>query len=56
MGMEVNIEETSPFFSIVIPIYNVEKYLRKCVDSVIEQEYKNIEIILVKAIPIYLIH
>lgn len=47
MGIEVNIEETSPFFSIVIPIYNVEKYLRKCVDSVIEQEYKNIEIILV---------
>ena len=33
--------------SIIIPIYNVEKYLRKCVDSVICQTYKNLEIILV---------
>lgn len=33
--------------SIVIPIYNVEKYLRKCVDSVCKQTYKNLQIILV---------
>lgn len=33
--------------SIVVPIYNVEKYLNKCVDSLINQTYKNIEIILV---------
>ena len=33
--------------SVVIPIYNVEKYLNKCVDSVINQTYSNIEIILV---------
>lgn len=33
--------------TVVIPIYNVEKYLRKCIDSVIDQSYKNIEIILV---------
>lgn len=33
--------------SIVIPVYNVEKYLKKCIDSVINQSYKNIEIILV---------
>lgn len=33
--------------SIVVPIYNVEKYLERCVDSIINQTYKNIEIILV---------
>lgn len=34
-------------FSIIIPVYNVEKYLNECVDSVINQTYKNMEIILV---------
>lgn len=33
--------------SIIVPIYNVEKYLNKCVDSIINQTYKNIEIILI---------
>ena len=33
--------------SIVVPIYNVEKYLNECIDSIIAQTYKNIEIILV---------
>lgn len=33
--------------SVIIPVYNVEKYLEKCVDSVKKQTYDNIEIILV---------
>jgi glycosyltransferase involved in cell wall biosynthesis len=33
--------------SVIIPVYNVERYLRECVDSVINQTYKNLEIILV---------
>lgn len=33
--------------SVIVPIYNVEKYIRKCIDSIIKQEYKNLEIILV---------
>lgn len=33
--------------SIIVPIFNVEKYLPKCIDSIIQQTHKNIEIILV---------
>lgn len=37
----------SPLVSVVIPVYKVEKYLEKSVHSIINQSYKNIEIILV---------
>lgn len=37
----------SPLVSVIIPIYNVEKYLSECLDSIISQTYKNLEIILV---------
>lgn len=33
--------------SVVLPIYNVEKYLDRCMDSVVNQTYRNIEILLV---------
>jgi glycosyltransferase involved in cell wall biosynthesis len=33
--------------SIVVPIYKVEKYLKRCIDSILSQTYKDIEIILV---------
>ena len=34
-------------FSIIIPVYNTEKYLEKCLDSIINQSYQNMEIIVV---------
>lgn len=37
----------NPLISIIIPVYNVERYIEKCVDSLIAQTYKNIEIILI---------
>lgn len=39
--------QRTPFVSIIIPVYNVEKYLRTCLDSVIEQKYKDWECICV---------
>lgn len=38
---------SEPLISVVIPIYNTEKYLKKCLDSIISQTYKNLEIICI---------
>lgn len=37
----------NPYFSIIVPIYNVENYLSQCIKSILRQTYKNFEIILV---------
>ena len=37
----------NPLISVIIPIYKVEEYLQRCIDSVVNQTYKNLEIILV---------
>lgn len=36
-----------PLVSIIVPVYNVESWLNKCIDSLLEQSYKNIEILLI---------
>ncbi len=36
-----------PLVSIIVPVYNVEKYLSQCIDSLINQTYSNLEIILI---------
>lgn len=36
-----------PFFSVIIPIYKAEAYLRECVDSVLDQSFRDFELILV---------
>lgn len=35
------------FVSVIVPIYNVDKYLRRCIDSVLNQSYSNYEVILI---------
>ena len=36
-----------PKISIIVPVYNVEQYLERCVESLMNQSYKNIEILLI---------
>ncbi len=35
------------FFSVIVPVYNVEKYLNRCVDSLLGQEFDDFEILLI---------
>ena len=37
----------TPLISVVVPVYNAEKYLRECLDSVVDQSLREIEIICV---------
>ena len=40
-------QNSKPLISVVVPIYNIENYIRKCIESIQNQTYKKIEIILV---------
>ena len=39
--------ENTPLLSVIVPVYNVEAYLCRCVDSILNQTYQNLEVILV---------
>lgn len=41
------IQGSNPLISVIVPVYNAEKYLVRCIDSIINQSYKNLEIILI---------
>ena len=36
-----------PFFSFIIPVYNVEDYLAECIESILKQTFKDYEVILI---------
>ena len=42
-----SIELNEPLVSVIVPVYNVERYLRHCVNSILIQTYHNLEVILV---------
>lgn len=44
---QINTDNHFELISVIIPVFNVEKYLSRCLDSVINQTYKNLDIILI---------
>ena len=40
-------KEQSPKVSVVVPVFNTEKYLVRCLDSILNQTWKNLEVIVV---------
>ena len=41
------VDQKSPLISIIVPAYKVEKYIRRCLDSLVNQTYQNLQIILI---------
>ena len=39
--------EIAPAVSVIVPVYNVRKYLSRCIDSIIAQDYDDFELLLV---------
>lgn len=39
--------EMKPTFSIIVPVYNVEKYLNRCIDSILSQTFEDFEVLLI---------
>ena len=38
---------TQPLISIIVPVYNCEEYIEKCIDSILHQTYQNFEVIVI---------
>ena len=40
-------EQGKPLMSVIVPVYNVENYLERCLDSILAQTYGNLEVLLI---------
>lgn len=43
----INYNDAGPLISIIVPVYNTEKYLTRCINSILNQTYKKIELLLI---------
>lgn len=46
-SLETDVSSEKCLVSVIVPIYNVEDYLDRCIDSIVNQTYKNLEILLI---------
>ena len=47
MSVETGAMDSLPLLSVIVPVYGTEKFLGKCLDSLLEESYPNMEIIVV---------
>ena len=47
MEKEELMQKKNPLISVIVPVYKVEQFIHRCVDSILNQTYTNLEIILV---------
>lgn len=40
-------KQCNPLISVIVPVYNVENYLERCIETILKQTYRNLEIILI---------
>lgn len=45
--MQNSMNKNDDLISVIVPVYNIEKYVERCIDSIINQTYSNLEIIIV---------
>jgi glycosyltransferase involved in cell wall biosynthesis len=45
--MDIIMEKQNDLISVLMPVYNVERYVKKAIDSIVDQTYRNIELIIV---------
>lgn len=43
----INIEKYTPIISVIVPVYNTEKYLVRCIESILSQNFSNFELLLI---------
>lgn len=43
----INVDKNTPIISVIVPVYNTEKYLVHCIESILSQEFSNFELLLI---------
>ena len=54
--MKDNLKQDHPLFSIIMPVYNADKYLKKTLDSILNQDFSDYELIIINQLSFLVCH